>query len=262
MVRLLDELTDLEKLALIPMSYSRLNTYQMCESMYFFSYIKKDEGLFGEAAKLGNVVHAVLENQLERNVPILRADEEKYLAEFEIQREEYDPEHLISAEYIQAGHQMIQEFLDRHEGDKVPIVKKEMSFEIVIGPALFRGFIDRVDATRDTTYITDYKTGKNEVAAKNVQFDLQLGIYALAVKKLMPDRPVHAQLYYLKSGRQKGHLYTEDDLLAIESRLLELVEEIVDKRHFKWTDNPRICGFCDHAKSGVCGVGVTRLRQR
>ncbi len=260
MIRLLDELTDLEKLALTPLSYSRVNTYDMCEAMYYYQYIQKEETLWGAPAKLGNVVHSVLEEQLERNKPISPWQLEAYMEEFEKQLLVHDEDSIITEPQIESGYQMLEEFLVRHEGEKLPIFSKEYPFEIVIGQALFRGFIDRVDVTNEMIYITDYKSGRKEVTYKGVKDNLQVGIYAMALRKLVPNKPIYAELYYLKSGRQKGHLFTDDDLDAMEARLLKIVDEILTKRHFQPNGSPAVCGFCDFAKTEVCKVGARRAR--
>lgn len=262
MVRLLDELTELEKLSLIPMSYSRLNNYKMCEAMYFYSSVVKLPGTFGEAAKMGNVIHGVLENMLKRNRPVDPMRTGEYYDEFLEQREVYDPDHIITQEYMDIGIDILQDWMDKHQGDQFPILHKELGFEVVIGGALFRGYIDRVDGTKDTLYITDYKTGKHEVAQKWIHKDLQLGIYVLALSALFPEYDrFYAELYYLKSQKQKGHLFTRDDLPTIESDVLELLNEVTSKRFFKETQNFRICSFCDHAKSGACKTGSKNLRR-
>lgn len=262
MVRLLEDLTELEKLALLPMSYSRLNNFKMCEAMYFYTSIAKEPSIFGEAAKMGNVIHSVLENMLERNVPVDKMRTGEYYDEFLVQMNEHDPDGIISQNYIDIGIDIMQDFLDRHHGESFRIHEKELGFEVAIGGCLFRGYIDRVDMTKDTIYITDYKTGKNEVAQKWVHKDLQLGIYVLAVAALFPEfDKIYAELYYLKSGKQKGHLFTRDDLPTIESDLLELVSQVTTKRFFNETTNGRICSFCDHAASGACKVGARRVRR-
>lgn len=51
-IRSLDELTDLEKLSLVDFSYSRLDTYKMCPSKYFYTYIQKEPRSFNEPAVL------------------------------------------------------------------------------------------------------------------------------------------------------------------------------------------------------------------
>jgi hypothetical protein len=51
-VKSIKEVSSFEKLCLTDLSYSRMDTYKMCPSKYFFSYIKKEPRLFGEAATL------------------------------------------------------------------------------------------------------------------------------------------------------------------------------------------------------------------
>lgn len=261
-VRTLDELTDLEKLALIPLSYSRLNTFhEMCQAMYYYQYIIKEEEEFAIYAVLGNIIHSVLEEEVQPDTPVVQDDLETLLAQYVEQREAWDPDHIIPQELIDAGQQMIIDFVDRHEGETFRVEEKEKAFEIVVGRAHIRGFIDRVDIDDDIVTITDYKTGKREVAAKNAHKDLQLGIYALAMQHEFPDKKIYAQLYYLRSGRQKGHLFTKDDLDAVESRIIQLTNFLIETENFRPTDNFRICSFCSYAKTGVCPHAPSRYRR-
>jgi len=51
-VKRTDQLSDLEKMSLIDLSYSRMDSYLSCAAKYFFSYIKKEPRMFGQAAAL------------------------------------------------------------------------------------------------------------------------------------------------------------------------------------------------------------------
>jgi DNA helicase-2/ATP-dependent DNA helicase PcrA len=261
-IKLLEELDDLEKLSLIDLSYSRIETFLGswgCPAKYFFSYIQGEESQFGAPATLGNIVHKALEEQVQPNEKI---DLDKLLDEYALQIPKWDPDNKVGQDLIDAGKQMLTEFVDRHDHETFPIVGKEQYFEIVVGTGLIRGMIDRVDFDGKVVRITDYKSGKNEVTAKDTPTNLQLGIYALAMKKIYPDYPIHASLYYLKSGKQKGHLFSDDDLDAVELKLTKIVNMIVNSQNFGTTSNARICYYCDHAASGVCGTGVFRIRKR
>lgn len=261
-VRLLSELNEFEKLGLISMSYSRINQfYDWCEAKYYYQYIIKAESVSGPAALLGNVIHSVLEKQLEKGKAIQPALCDVLMKEYKTQLGEWDPESTITDKLIQEGVVMLEEFIDRHMGDIFSIEAKEQKIEIVIGPALITGYIDRIDIDGNRLSFTDYKSGKKEVAAKNVPQDLQLGIYALALKRMYPDKEIYGELYYLRTGRQKGHLFSDDDLNVIESRLVSAVYKIIEHVTFAPTTNERVCSMCDYAITGLCPVGSQRIRR-
>lgn len=253
-VRLLQDLTPLEKLALIDMSYSRIDTYDMCRAKYYYSYIQKEERVFGPAAALGNMVHGVLE-EVDWTAPL---DLDAMLENLVKQRDVYDPDREIPADLVAVGTTVLEEFVDRHDGDRFNVLGAEVPFAIVVGSALIVGYIDRVDRDANGIHITDYKTGKYEVAQKNVADNFQTGLYALAMSKTYPGEPITAELYYLRSGKQKGHLYTPEELEVVEQRLVDKINEIITDRNYSPTDNTRVCSFCDFRKNGACAVGVRR----
>jgi RecB family exonuclease len=123
------------------------------------------------------------------------------------------------------------------------------------------GYIDRVDVVDDEVFIVDYKTGKREVAAKDVANNLQLGIYALAASIAFPGKKITASLHYLRSGRLKSHTYTQEDLEGVKEMLLNKINRIMKDSNFTPTSNERVCSFCDHAKSGACGIGAVRYKK-
>jgi len=105
------------------------------------------------------------------------------------------------------------------------------------------------------------KHGKWEVAQKDVAKNLQLGIYALAVSTAFPNKKVRAELYYLRSGRRKFHLFSEEDIEQVKVDLLNNINKIIEDTSFSPTTNERNCTFCDHALSGACATGLNRLKR-
>lgn len=256
-----DELSPLEQLGLVELSYSRFDSFDKCEAQYYYSYLLLEpRGGGNKYSLLGNVIHSALELKL----PFTSESElDDLVSEFHHQIVEWDEEEQITHDLVNNGEVMLTNFWDTHRDEDVKILHKEMSFEIVVGQAYLRGAIDRVDEKPDGTIaIIDYKSGSREVAKKHIPNNLQLGIYALAAKKAYPDRQIYAELYYLKSERRKGHLFTDEDLERVRHDVVNRTDVLLGKRTFKTTQNSNLCNWCDHAKSGACPVGEKRLGYR
>lgn len=254
-----EDLSDIEKLSLTDFSYSRIDTYSSCPAKYFYSYIQKEPRQFSPAAVLGNIVHEALENCVSSEKPLdFRELKQEYIRGIP----KWDPDALISRDLIDVGHTIIDEFYDQHEHKVFDVYAKEMAFSFIIGSYRINGFIDRVDVIDNRVIITDYKTGRWEVSAKEAPNNLQLGIYALAASLQFPGHEVYAELYYLRSGRKKGHVFSEQDLDRVKERIVEVGHKIVHDQNFLPTDQYRTCSYCDHAKSGACSIGAYRNRNR
>lgn len=258
LIRDLEDLTPLEKLALIDMSYSRLDTFDICNAKYFWSYITKEPRTFAEAATMGNIVHGVLEK-----CDLDDLSQQEFNELFYEESVDRDPDGIISQDLYDAGAQMLAEYIDRHKDDPVYTEERELYFEGVIGNALFRGYIDRIDLKPDgSIHVIDYKSGKYEQAQKWAHQNLQLGLYALFARKMWPDKwPIRGDLYYLRSAKMIGHTYTEEDLAWVAEAVQAKVTEIATTNNFGYTKNTRVCGFCDYRKNGLC-PGGKRYRQR
>lgn len=258
-VKRYEDLNEFERLSLVDFSYSRIDTYNQCAAKYFYSYIKREPRQFNAPAVLGNIVHDVLENVLD-NDKQLNLTELK--SEYNNNIPKWDPDNLISNELLTVGNTILEEFYDLHSDTSFNIYDKEMSFELILGSYKIIGFIDRIDIIDNRVHIIDYKTGKWEVTAKSVPENLQLGIYALAMSTLFPEKEIYAELYYLRSGKRKGHLFTKEDIENVKVNLIKNINKIINDTNFTPTNNPRLCSFCDHAKTEICGVGVYRNKNR
>lgn len=259
MIEVEENLDPLVRLALQDFSYTRINTFKSCELQYFYSYILKEPQDFGAAALLGNVLHSALEITIENGEPISLSE---LLQNYALAKNELDPDELIPSDLVQDGEGMLRDYVDDHPGE-IEVYAKELPFSFVLGPARFNGFIDFVSVHDTYVRIRDFKTGKREVTYENIPTDLQLGIYALAMKRLFPDKDIHAELYYLRKGKARGHRFSDDDLLAVESKLLDMVQAIVNKDNFVATENERICfNLCSYGKNETCPTGALRIRRR
>jgi CRISPR/Cas system-associated exonuclease Cas4 (RecB family) len=251
-IRHIEDVSPLERLALIDISYSRLDTYEMCPARYFYTYIEKQDRLFGAAAALGNIIHGVLElaEELDLTEMVKILDDQKHV---------YDPEGQIDQKMLDTGWRMLVDYVDRHVGQEPVVLGREVGFALVIGSALVSGYIDRVERDPDSLVrVTDFKTGKWEYRGRPKD-NLQLGIYALAATKIYGVDEVYAELYYLRSGNRIGHHFRAADFEGVEARVLKMVGDIINDRHFHPTEDHSACRICDFAKNGVCKKGVERM---
>lgn len=123
----------------------------------------------------------------------------------------------------------------------------ELSFSFVIdtpiGPIRVRGFIDAVVVVDGEPRVRDYKTGNKPGD------DFQLGVYALAIKKLYGVE-VRTGDYFMAGKRGKKPVTTDPyDLTewteeAITERFHE-VEVGIQGEMFEPDPEPDKCGFCD-----------------
>lgn len=254
-----EEVDPLTQLALQDFSYSRLNTYENCHLQYYYSYVLQEPQAWGHAAKLGNIIHKALEVSLRDKEPISLNE---LMENYRLAHKDYDPDAEISATMIGEGVAMLREFVDDHPGEQ-NVYAKELPFSFVLGPARFNGYIDFVSVHNTYARVVDYKSGRQEITYANIPTSLQLGIYALAVKRLFPDKDIQAEMYYLRKGKTRGHRFTDDDLAAVEVKLLDIVREVLTADDFKPTENERVCSnLCDYGKNGICSIGSQRLNRR
>lgn len=206
----------------------------------------------------GNIVHAVLEDTISKDSKL---NYDEMVVKYDEHKQSYDPDKKIPNELITVGKEIIDEFYDKYADTSFAVFEKEYGFSFIIGNYHIMGYIDRIDLYEDQVHIIDYKTGKWEVSQKEVPNNLQLGIYALAASLIFPDKEIYAELYYLRSGRKKGHVFSKEDIENVKIKLLKNINTIIKDQNFTATGNSRACGWCEHAKTGACPTGVFRNKQ-
>jgi RecB family exonuclease len=134
-----------------------------------------------------------------------------------------------------------------------------------------RGFIDRLDVVDGVTLVRDLKSGKahpkrGDEAGPTPFRDVQLGVYALATRKLaarwhVPRRLAAAYVYASGRGEVEERAFRDDfqDLEAATAEWLATAGQLLAARAFPPTPDANDCRYCPFAP--VCGDhAVARAR--
>ena len=97
---------------------------------------------------------------------------------------------------------ILKVFLDEQAKSKTEIVDVERWFETSVGDIRLRGRIDRIDRDGSSFTVVDYKTSKKAPSLNELKKDMQLLVYALAVKEMYGGGPLKA-----------GNVFPELDLM-------------------------------------------------
>jgi RecB family exonuclease len=151
--------------------------------------------------------------------------------------------------YRRDGESALETFYQRYQSEKVVPLRLEWKFTIPVGEHTITGFVDRIDPLGEgTCAIFDYKTGKSK-PQKEVDADLQLGIYALAVREGLGLRAEKLSLYFLQKDEIVTTTRTDEQLAAVVDEVLSVAEGISSRR-FEPNPGDFKCGRCDYA--GIC----------
>lgn len=216
-------------------SYSQLQTFDMCPLHYKLKYILKMPGQPAPSLSFGISLHNVMKdyyqaliNKEEVNQKIL----ENMLLERWINEGYQSKEHAESA--FAHAKEVLVNYVKANVNQTTLPIALELPFQYNIKNLKILGRIDRIDRTTDGKLeIIDYKTGDRIPDEKKLKEDLQLTMYALAATKMndaifkgqTPD-DVILSLYYLEKGVKLTTVRTKEQLLEAEELILKKVEEI------------------------------------
>lgn len=241
-------------------SHSKLDTYKTCPYKYKLRYIDRivasEEGV---EAFVGSRVHDVLERLyrgLQRGQEAHLQDAlEHYEAEWEknwhdgikIVRAESQPD-----EYRRVGRQCIENYWKRYEPfDQAVVVGIERKVNIALdeaGSVRLVGYVDRLDRTGDGAYeIHDYKTGGSGLPEQaQVDADLQLAFYQMAVEQMWPDvRDVTLVWHYLAFDAELRSKRKPEALEELRRDALGLIEQVEAETKFPATESA-LCDWCGY----------------
>lgn len=132
-------------------------------------------------------------------------------------------------------------------------VYHELDFTTTVGAGRLRGQIDLLYRHAGEWHVVDYKTDRvhGNLDAKRDRYELQLAAYADAVQRFAEQHdkssgPIHAGLYFLRTGQQTTIDFDAAQLVSARQRLAELTGKLILAR--RRGEFPRCerdtCDFC------------------
>jgi len=235
------------------LSYSQLDTYATCSLKYKYCYILNLPSPSSAALSFGSTIHETLCDFYQKAMAGQNPDREILLKTL---AENWKPFGFSSKEhqekYKKEGERILTEFFEKSYDPKNLPLALEVPFVVKISESLkISGKIDRIDKTSKGIEVIDYKTGKS-VTQKDVDKDLQLTLYALAIKdgnlKYLGveddhNNEVKVSFYFLNSQKKVSSVKSPEELGKAKEEVLKKVEEIESS---DFSPNPGWhCDFCE-----------------
>ena len=101
--------------------------------------------------------------------------------------------------------------------------------------------------------VIDFKSGSSKssgITKKNLPENIQLNLYALAIKEMYGKLPERTTLFYLKDNNPIDYQPTEDSVVAFAGNLEQMMAKILAGEFPAQSDFMR-CGWCPYGD--LCG---------
>lgn len=234
------------------LSYSQLQTYDMCPLHYKLRYVMKLPSAPSAALSFGTTMHALLRMIYQMNF------HKKQLSDDMIDK--LIDEYWISDGYEGRSHEedakkgarkLLLSYMAQNAHEKSLPYVTEMPFNFMLDKIKILGRFDRIDKLDDNRIeIIDYKTGQNVPDEKKIQSDLQLTLYALAATQIndpiftkTPDEII-LTLYYIEKDKRISTTRTKAQLEEAKEQILKKVGEI-ERSEFHCSGN-MFCRSCEY----------------
>ena len=216
------------------LSYSQLQTFNLCPLHYKLRYIMKLPAAPSAALSFGTTMHALLKTiyQLgfgKKNLPDEMVD--KLIDEYWISDGYNSKAHELDAK--RGAKKLLFSYMEQNANEKSYPLYTEMSFQFMVDKIKIMGRFDRIDKLADNRIeIIDYKTGSNVPDDKKIKTDLQLTLYALAATQINdpnisrnPENIV-LTLYYIEPNIRLSTTRTQEQLEEAREQILKKVDEM------------------------------------
>ena len=190
----------------LTLSPSALSGYRTCPQRYLFGYLWSLREGPKAAMSFGAVMHTTIKrfvDQLRKGVK-LAFDEVQRIFEAEWNSKGFEDEYQ-EEEYKKDGMEQLRVFHEGMMAELPQALAQEKTFELPLdNNVIIKGRIDQINllGNKRDVEIVDYKTGRPKKDA-DAKKDLQLSLYALAVKEILELEPVRLVFHYLQNNQRQ-----------------------------------------------------------
>jgi putative RecB family exonuclease len=229
----------------LTLSPSALSGYRTCPQRYLFGYLWSLREGPKAAMTFGAVMHTTIKrfvDQLRKGVKLL-FEEVRRIFETEWNSKGFEDEYQ-EGEYKKDGLEQLRVFHAGMMADPPQAMEQEKTFELPLdNNVIIKGRIDQINSlgNKRDVEIVDYKTGRAKKDA-DAKRDLQLSLYALAVKEILELEPVRLVFHYLQDNQRQQ---TTRDAKQLDDALRVVQETAADIRAGEFPTRPGfICRNC------------------
>ncbi len=234
---------------LLQLDYSKIDTYTQCPLKYKFRYMDKIRAPKSARPTFGQTIHDTLQRFYQIIIDGEKPDEKTLFNLYETcWRPDGYKDPAEEARFRNKGEKQLKNFFKWNKSHLRPPKSVEEYFQIILDETLVAGKIDRIDIHESGAFeIIDYKTGKQK-SQKDADTNLQVSIYAEAVKQKYGSIPENLTFYYLetneaittqRSDQQLSNAF--DTIRETASLIREEKFEPIEGNHCKFCDYPWIC---------------------
>lgn len=216
------------------LSVSQIETFQICPRHFKLKYIYKLPTEASASISFGISMHCVMRDFYAEIKAGIKPSEKLF---FDLLKKEWIKEGYKDKTqekiFMGTGREYLKNYLKySFDPNETPVLTEE-KFSFKIKDLKIGGTFDRVDKLADGRIeIIDYKTGENLPSQKDVDRDLQLGVYALAATKINNPifnkkvEEVKLSLYFFNGSEKISTTRTAKNIKELETRLFDIREKI------------------------------------
>jgi DNA helicase-2/ATP-dependent DNA helicase PcrA len=216
-----------KKLEVNYLSVSQIETFESCPLHYKLKYIYKLPTPKTASISFGISIHETLKEIVNHKFTNSKLILENYEKNFLVEGYENKKHKEL---FFNKGKDYLLGFLKNGYNPKINTEALEQKFTFKITKDLkVGGTIDRIDRLGDNNLeIIDYKTGANIPTQKEVDRDLQLSVYCMAVSEMYKTKPenIKLSLYYLDTQEKISTTRTEKQLEEVKQKIIDVRNEI------------------------------------